>query len=141
MILSRRSVLIGTVAVTLTGSGLLIQPELALALNFGSIGAGVIRGLRKAGAGIQHLQTVAQKLVHEAAQAASQVVNTVNATAEQLQKLEADDVPAAADHSAAELLIMAGPSCSNSHIPGFINHKKLNSAGDVFVVAVNDPFV
>jgi len=33
------------------------------------------------------------------------------------------------------------PSCSNSHIPGFINHKKLKSAGDVFVVAVNDPFV
>jgi hypothetical protein len=50
-------------------------------------------------------------------------------------------VPAAADHSAAELLIMAGPSCSNSHIPGFINHKKLKSAGDIFVVAVNDPFV
>jgi len=33
------------------------------------------------------------------------------------------------------------PSCSNSHIPGFINHKKLKNAGDVFVVAVNDPFV
>jgi peroxiredoxin len=50
-------------------------------------------------------------------------------------------VSATADHSAAELLIMAGPSCSNSHIPGFINHKKLKNAGDVFVVAVNDPFV
>lgn len=37
--------------------------------------------------------------------------------------------------------VMAGPSCSNSHIPGFINHKKLKSAGDVFVIAVNDPFV
>jgi 2-Cys peroxiredoxin 5 len=37
--------------------------------------------------------------------------------------------------------VMIGPSCSNSHIPGFINHKKLKSAGDVFVVAVNDPFV
>lgn len=34
-----------------------------------------------------------------------------------------------------------GPSCSNSHIPGYINHPKLKSAGDVFVVAVNDPFV
>ncbi|KAI9052419.1 hypothetical protein LZ554_003765 [Drepanopeziza brunnea f. sp. 'monogermtubi'] len=33
------------------------------------------------------------------------------------------------------------PSCSNSHVPGYINHKKLKSAGDVFVVAVNDPFV
>jgi len=33
------------------------------------------------------------------------------------------------------------PSCSNSHIPGYINHKRLKSAGDVFVVAVNDPFV
>ncbi|KAG0647073.1 Antioxidant enzyme [Hyphodiscus hymeniophilus] len=33
------------------------------------------------------------------------------------------------------------PSCSNSHIPGYINHKKLKSAGNVFVVAVNDPFV
>ncbi|KAM0184981.1 hypothetical protein ACHAPC_005495, partial [Botrytis cinerea] len=33
------------------------------------------------------------------------------------------------------------PSCSNSHIPGYINHPKLKEAGDVFVVAVNDPFV
>jgi len=33
------------------------------------------------------------------------------------------------------------PSCSNSHVPGYINHKKLKDAGNVFVVAVNDPFV
>ncbi|PQE14470.1 TSA family protein [Rutstroemia sp. NJR-2017a BBW] len=33
------------------------------------------------------------------------------------------------------------PSCSESHIPGYINHPKLKDAGDVFVVAVNDPFV
>ncbi|TVY15669.1 Mitochondrial peroxiredoxin-5 [Lachnellula arida] len=33
------------------------------------------------------------------------------------------------------------PSCSNSHIPGYINHKNLKDAGSVFVVAVNDPFV
>lgn len=33
------------------------------------------------------------------------------------------------------------PSCSESHIPGYIKHKDLKSAGDVFVVAVNDPFV
>ncbi|EPE26810.1 Thioredoxin-like protein [Glarea lozoyensis ATCC 20868] len=33
------------------------------------------------------------------------------------------------------------PSCSESHIPGYINHQKLKSAGSVFVVAVNDPFV
>lgn len=35
----------------------------------------------------------------------------------------------------------SGPSCSNSHIPGYIKHKDLKTAGDVFVVAVNDPFV
>jgi len=33
------------------------------------------------------------------------------------------------------------PSCSNSHVPGYINHKALKDAGNVFVVAVNDPFV
>ncbi|MCJ1294275.1 Peroxiredoxin-5, mitochondrial [Xylographa carneopallida] len=33
------------------------------------------------------------------------------------------------------------PSCSNSHIPGYINHPKLSSAGQVFVVSVNDAFV
>lgn len=33
------------------------------------------------------------------------------------------------------------PSCSNSHIPGYISHFKLKEAGQVFVVAVNDPFV
>lgn len=34
-----------------------------------------------------------------------------------------------------------GPGCSNSHIPGYIKHPKLKDAGDVFVIAVNDPFV
>ena len=33
------------------------------------------------------------------------------------------------------------PSCSNSHIPGYISHPKLSSAGKVFVVSVNDAFV
>ncbi|THZ81414.1 peroxiredoxin [Aureobasidium pullulans] len=32
------------------------------------------------------------------------------------------------------------PSCSESHIPGYINYKNLKDAGDVFVVSVNDPF-
>ena len=34
-----------------------------------------------------------------------------------------------------------GPGCSNSHIPGFMNHDQIKKAGKVFVVAVNDPFV
>ncbi|KAL9105221.1 MAG: hypothetical protein Q9227_009563 [Pyrenula ochraceoflavens] len=33
------------------------------------------------------------------------------------------------------------PSCSNSHVPGYLNHPKLKDAGKVFVVSVNDPFV
>ena len=33
------------------------------------------------------------------------------------------------------------PSCSESHIPGYINHEALKDAGDVFVVSVNDAFV
>ncbi|KAL4811134.1 Redoxin [Aspergillus unguis] len=33
------------------------------------------------------------------------------------------------------------PACSSSHVPGYINHPKLKEAGQVFVVAVNDPFV
>lgn len=33
------------------------------------------------------------------------------------------------------------PSCSNSHVPGYLNHPKLQQAGKVFVVSVNDPFV
>ncbi|KAJ5564549.1 thioredoxin peroxidase/alkyl hydroperoxide reductase [Penicillium frequentans] len=33
------------------------------------------------------------------------------------------------------------PACSSTHVPGFINHPKLKEAGQVFVVAVNDPFV
>jgi peroxiredoxin len=36
---------------------------------------------------------------------------------------------------------LAGPSCSESHIPGYINYKNLKDAGDVFVVSVNDAFV
>ncbi len=35
----------------------------------------------------------------------------------------------------------SGPSCSRSHVPGYINHSKLKDAGKVFVVSVNDPFV
>ncbi|KAG9238686.1 putative peroxiredoxin-5, mitochondrial [Amylocarpus encephaloides] len=33
------------------------------------------------------------------------------------------------------------PTCSDSHIPGYISHAKLKDAGKVFVVSVNDPFV
>ncbi|KAA6411498.1 MAG: TSA family [Lasallia pustulata] len=33
------------------------------------------------------------------------------------------------------------PSCSESHIPGYLNSKALKGAGQVFVVSVNDPFV
>lgn len=36
---------------------------------------------------------------------------------------------------------MTGPSCSATHIPGYINNSHLKSAGKVFVVSVNDPFV
>lgn len=36
---------------------------------------------------------------------------------------------------------VSGPSCSNSHVPGYINHPKLKDAGKVFVISVNDPFV
>jgi len=34
-----------------------------------------------------------------------------------------------------------GPACSSTHVPGYISHPKLKQAGQVFVVAVNDPFV
>ncbi|KAL8784147.1 MAG: hypothetical protein Q9213_004121 [Squamulea squamosa] len=34
-----------------------------------------------------------------------------------------------------------GPSCSASHIPGYLNSQKLKNAGKVFVVSVNDAFV
>ncbi|KAF2878090.1 AhpC/TSA family protein [Massariosphaeria phaeospora] len=33
------------------------------------------------------------------------------------------------------------PSCSESHIPGYIHSAKLKDAGSVFVVSVNDAFV
>lgn len=33
------------------------------------------------------------------------------------------------------------PSCSESHIPAYINSPKLKDAGPVFVVSVNDVFV
>ena len=32
-------------------------------------------------------------------------------------------------------------TCSSRHVPSYINHPKLKQAGQVFVVAVNDPFV
>lgn len=35
----------------------------------------------------------------------------------------------------------AGPSCSASHIPGYLSSKKLQNAGSVVVVSVNDAFV
>ena len=34
-----------------------------------------------------------------------------------------------------------GPSCSATHIPGYVSNEKLKNAGKVFVVSVNDPFV
>ena len=35
----------------------------------------------------------------------------------------------------------SGPACSASHIPGYLNSPSLKSAGQVFVVSVNDAFV
>ncbi|KAI2467365.1 Redoxin-domain-containing protein [Annulohypoxylon bovei var. microspora] len=32
-------------------------------------------------------------------------------------------------------------ACSQTHVPGYINHPKLKQAGSVFVVSVNDAFV
>ncbi|KAK5995622.1 Alu corepressor 1 [Cladobotryum mycophilum] len=32
-------------------------------------------------------------------------------------------------------------TCSGQHVPSFINHPKLKEAGQIFVLAVNDPFV
>ncbi|KAJ4375002.1 hypothetical protein N0V83_002081 [Neocucurbitaria cava] len=37
--------------------------------------------------------------------------------------------------------VIIAPSCSENHIPGYINSAKLKAAGKVFVVSVNDPFV
>ena len=33
------------------------------------------------------------------------------------------------------------PACSNTHVPGYVNHSRIKDAGRVFVVSVNDPFV
>jgi len=33
------------------------------------------------------------------------------------------------------------PTCSDSHIPGYVMHPKIKDAGSVFVVTVNDAFV
>ena len=43
--------------------------------------------------------------------------------------------------SGAKMVNIAGPSCSESHVPGYINSAKLKEYGPVFVVAVNDAFV
>jgi peroxiredoxin len=37
--------------------------------------------------------------------------------------------------------IFLGPTCSDSHIPGYVMHPKIKDAGSVFVVTVNDAFV
>ncbi|THY15946.1 peroxiredoxin [Aureobasidium pullulans] len=50
-------------------------------------------------------------------------------------------VPAAFRSFKLTFHLLTGPSCSESHIPGYINYKNLKDAGDVFVVSVNDPFV
>lgn len=37
--------------------------------------------------------------------------------------------------------LIPGPTCSDSHVPGYITHAKLKDAGKVFVISVNDAFV
>jgi 2-Cys peroxiredoxin 5 len=43
--------------------------------------------------------------------------------------------------AARDLILLPGPTCTDSHIPGYIAHPKLKDAGKVFVVSVNDAFV
>ncbi|KAL9000836.1 MAG: hypothetical protein Q9169_000590 [Polycauliona sp. 2 TL-2023] len=38
-------------------------------------------------------------------------------------------------------IVIGGPACSASHIPGYLNSASLKEAGKVFVVSVNDAFV
>ena len=44
-------------------------------------------------------------------------------------------------HFSLTNLVLAGPTCSDSHIPGYLAHSKLQDAGKVFVISVNDAFV
>lgn len=39
------------------------------------------------------------------------------------------------------LTATTGPGCSDTHLPEYIAHEKTKSAGDVYVVSVNDAFV
>ena len=55
--------------------------------------------------------------------------------------LKAPKVTRANQWNTCPLRRYAGPSCSSTHVPGYIHHPKLQEAGQVFVVAVNDPFV
>jgi peroxiredoxin len=58
------------------------------------------------------------------------VINAWRVSLTKLRLTTAKGVPAA-----------FSPSCSENHIPGYINSPKLKDAGKVFVVSVNDPFV
>lgn len=99
---------------------------------------------RRIPAALPRLARPAQRAFHASARAAVRVGDAVP-DVELMEASPGNKISIARELKGKGLIIGVpaaySPACSATHVPGFIAHPKLASAGQVFVVSVNDPFV
>lgn len=120
--ISRRGVLLGSVAVTMTSSGLLIamQPADAFSLkglvsSVGNLGAAVVHGVTAVAQGAAHVIQTVPQLVATAAHAAADIVGAAAPVAAQLVSLE-QQVAHVAQQVVQQIPILCNPNASSNPI-------------------------
>jgi hypothetical protein len=120
--ISRRGVLLGSVAVTMTSSGLLIamQPADAFSLkglvsSVGNLGAAVVHGVTAVAQGAAHVIQTVPQLVATAAHAAADIVGAAVPVAAQLVSLE-QQVAHVAQQVVQQIPILCNPNASSNPI-------------------------
>ena len=117
---TRRGVLLGSVAITMTASGLVLMASDANALSLkglasaiGNIGAAVVHGVTAVAQGAQHVMQVAPQLITNAANAAANIVGSVAPIAAQLVTLE-QQVTQTANQVLQQIPIFCNPNANNN---------------------------
>jgi len=120
--ISRRGVLLGSVAVTMTSSGLLIamQPANAFSLkglvsSVGNLGAAVVHSVTAVAQGAAHVIQTVPQLVATAAHAAADIVGAAAPVAAQLVSLE-QQVAHVAQQVVQQIPVLCNPNASSNPI-------------------------
>jgi hypothetical protein len=145
--ITRRGILLGSVAITVTSSGLVIMANPANAFSLKglanaarNIGAAVVHGATAVVQGAQHVMQVAPQLITDAANAAATVVGSVAPIASQLITLE-QQVTQSASQVLQQIPIFCNPNATNNPLAiiSGISSQPLSLGGIAQQAVMQDP--